>query len=239
MEGYRIKDGIAYISSKHKEQNALLELKLKLKSTNLSNEVLEYKWEDYIGNISKANIDKLKKVLDFLNSENKFFFKNAIYYFYGPNGTQKTHTSKTFALELLKKGFSVYFTSMQNLLRDLTDLDSNNDEESEVFNRISLAKEADFLFLDESFDKSKVTMFKSGFQLPFLDSFIRDKIQEGKAIIFISNINYTNIEEFAGKSIFDFIYRNIKLKNSSLYFEDNYIYTLENCNDEKIQLSIF
>ena len=37
--------------------------------------------------------------------------------------------------------------------------------------------ECDFLIIDDSFDKKKATIFKSGYQIPFLDEFLRTRLE--------------------------------------------------------------
>ena len=89
------------------------------------------------------------------------------------------------------------------------------------------ALEADLLIVDESFDKSKLTLYKSGYQIPFIDRFIRERFEiNKKAIIFISNKEPTQIEEQGfGFSLESLIRRNVR--ESTLNFFDTYI---DNCN---------
>jgi len=58
------------------------------------------------------------------------------------------------------------------------------------------------LIVDDAFDPKKITLYKSGYQLPFLDTFFRRRI-EGlkKAICFTSNVPISEIGGTFGQSI--------------------------------------
>lgn len=174
----------------------------------------------YLGNKSLEDKDRLIKYAS--NFEN---YKNNIVYLYGPNGTQKTTAAMWVGLELLKKGYSVHYVLMYKLSLLLTTMF----EEKESAEKILMQyKEADLLIIDESFSKDKIVLYKSGYQLPFLDSFLRERIDlQKKGILFLSNSPPQNIEkEGFSKSIQDLISRNVT--QSTLYFQDNYIASKEN-----------
>jgi DNA replication protein DnaC len=109
---------------------------------------------------------------------------------------------------------------MQNLVKALTTLD---DEERE--DKVRKYYDCDLLIIDEVFDKNKITLFKSGFQIPFLDQFIRDRIDTyKKGLILISNKPISEIDrEGFGYSLQDFIERRVILKKTQFNFEDNYM----------------
>jgi DNA replication protein DnaC len=138
---------------------------------------------------------------------------------YGSNGTQKTTLAKWMAAKLLSNGYSVRYSIMQNLIKDLTIFE---DEEREQ----ACAKYygVDLLIIDEVFDKSKVTLYKSGYQIPFLDQFIRDRLDNHKkGIVFVSNKKIEEIDaQGFGISLQDLITRKVLLKKSLLTFEDKY-----------------
>lgn len=127
---------------------------------------------------------------------------------------------------------------MQAILQDLTNLELNKDPDSEVYHRIQKCKNVQFLFLDESFDKSKVTIFKSNFQIPYLDDLIRSRTQSNKANFFISNNKYDEIEDIVGKSIQDFVYRNVTIAKTNMVFEDIYINNLDRYQGQSL-ISLF
>ena len=82
--------------------------------------------------------------------------------------------------------------------------------------------EADLLILDESFDKFKVNIFNTGYQLPFLDSFLRSKFEVGKkCILFISNVPPNNISQNGfGDSLQSLVERNVA--TSTFIFKDKF-----------------
>ena len=81
----------------------------------------------------------------------------------------------------------------------------------------------DLLIIDEAFDKDKVSLYKSGFQLPYLDSFLRNRFEmKNKSIFFISNIKPSDIAKYGfGISLQDFVERNTR--GSQLFFSDRYV----------------
>lgn len=159
---------------------------LKLEAKLLNSEVnADFSFDNYCGDKSKDSVDCLKKVAE--NPE-KFIYKKMIY-MYGPNGTQKTSMAQALGKELIIKGYTVQYTLMQklitNLVNDFSD-SSSIKEKKEYF--INKCMDCDFLIIDEAFDLSKVTIYASGYQLPYLDSFIRNRFDiNKKSIIFISN----------------------------------------------------
>ena len=79
----------------------------------------------------------------------------------------------------------------------------------------------DCLIIDEAFDKEKILWYKSNFQLNFLDTLLRKRIDQlNKAIIFISNKTVSSLIVNFNQSIYDLIERNTQ--NTTLTFEDHY-----------------
>lgn len=182
-------------------------------------EALRYDPEkDYVGIKSKINVERVMKyVMGFEK------YSSELLYFWGPNGTQKTTLAQWVGASLLFKGYTVKYLLMQNLLSLLTSKFDSDDDKIKAIDKLYTA---DLLIIDESFSKDKVTLYESGYQLPFLDRFIRERAEiRRKGIIFISNKGPTTIEsQKFSKSIQDFVERNTK--RSCLYFEDNYMQTV-------------
>ena len=113
---------------------------------------------------------------------------------------------------------------MNDLIQTIIDVGSFNEiESSRARDTYRKLIEADFLFIDESFDKSKITLFKSGYQIPYLDNFIRERYEDlRKPTIFISNIKPQDIDEsLFGKSLKDLINRSTS--ESYLEFYDKFV----------------
>jgi len=245
VSGYIIKDGVAYETAKHRKLRIKRELSARMRTANIPTDMLDYNPDvDYLGEKSLNEVLKLKKVLEWSSSTSERHVKlrelarKSMYYMYGVNGTQKTHLAWWLGKELCRNGETVYFTTMQAILQDLTNLELNKDPDSEVYRRIQKCKNVQFLFLDESFDKSKVTIFKSNFQIPYLDDLIRSRTQSNKANFFISNNKYNEIEDIVGKSIQDFVYRNVTIAKTNMVFEDIYINNLDRYKGQSL-ISLF
>jgi DNA replication protein DnaC len=167
---------------------------------------------DYIGSKSYEDMIKLVTYISFYNK-----YKTNSLYLYGSLGTQKTTLCQWAGLQLLRSGFNVKFVTMQGLIMSL-EPDYNSTEKNIDYDIY------DCLIIDECFDPHKVTVYKSGYQFPFLDTFLRDRIDHKKlGCIFISNINPNNITKSGyTDSIQSFVIRNTIQKNTLLVFEDNY-----------------
>ena len=70
--------------------------------------------------------------------------------------------------------------------------------------------------------RNREDLFKSGYQIPFIDEFLRTRVDiDNKGIIFISNVRSCDIEkEGYSKSLQDFVERHTS--RSTLEFKDKY-----------------
>lgn len=159
--------------------------------------------DDYIGS-DREKIDKLKLYLEKFEEK----FKNIHLYFWSKeNGTQKTTTASIVGKMLLEKGYSAQFVLMSTLLKMLSE---EKFEEGHV-STLNSYRSCDFLIIDDSFDKKKATIYRSGFQIPFLDEFLRKRLEvDRKATCFSSNFSIDEIdEETFGKSLKNLVKRSI------------------------------
>ncbi len=145
------------------------------------------KLDQYKGEDRPKNIDKLKKFIEEFNPR----YIHTHLYFYSPsNSTQKTTISKIVAKELAIKGFLVMFINMDELVKKLTQetFDESNDD---ILRKV---READFLVIDDAFDPSKMTLYRSKYQLSFIDSFLRFRLEtKRKSTCFTSNTDPSEI----------------------------------------------
>lgn len=188
----------------------------------LSNINPDYTLDNYVGTKSINDIEALKTILMY---PDKFIYKKMIY-IYGPNGCQKTTMCQALGKELIKKGYSVQYQTMNEIITALVQsFDDPNQEQKDYL--IQRCSNCDFLIIDESFDIKKVTLYNSGFQIPFLDNFIRSRFDiNKKTIIFISNKKQDMIaKEGFGASMESLIERNTR--QSTLFFNDVWV---ENAN---------
>jgi len=185
---------------------------------------LEYNpLQNYKGSYSRNNMLNLVKYVKHFKD-----IKNISLYLWGTNGTQKTTLAQWVGLSILKQGYTVHFDSMQNIIKLLHDFSQRTEKDELVKEFLSV----DLLILDESFDKEKVSLWKSGFQLPYIESFLKERIESNKkATIFVSNVGVDAIvSQGFSKSIHNLIARNTG--GTVLTFTDDY---LGNCNQVDIQ----
>lgn len=171
----------------------------------------------YKGTKSQDEVDCIKKYVTQFDKR----FADKMIYMYGVNGTQKTTLAMWAGRELIKRGKSVYYSLMENLSIALSpDFKAEDDSRQRVVDK---ALNSDLLIVDESFDRSKMTLYKSGYQIPFIDSFIRNRFDiNKKAIIFISNKPASSLAENGfGESLQSLVARNTR--ESTLIFRDEYI----------------
>jgi chromosomal replication initiation ATPase DnaA len=152
-------------------------------------------------------------------------FADKMIYMWGGNGTQKTSLAVYVAQQLIKSSHKVYYTLMESLMVALLpDFDNNDANKKQLVDK---ALNADLLIIDEAFDKSKFTIYKSGYQIPFLDRFLRERFDiNRKAVLFVSNKQPEEISSQGfGDSLQSLVTRNVR--ESTLLFLDKYVDT---CN---------
>lgn len=202
----------------HKKWKEKENIILKATQSNIwhTDEFLKYcPIQMYKGTLSRGNIAKLNQfIMKFNNSK----FSSATLYMHGIHGTQKTYLGQWIGLSLIRKGFNAYYTTMNSLIKSLIKEDSYTVNESINYDIY------DCLIIDESFSKDKVTLYRSGYQLPYIEGFIRERIeQKQKATIFISNSTpYEIMQQGFSESLQNFIVRVTEPKGTILEFKDEY-----------------
>jgi DNA replication protein DnaC len=164
----------------------------------------------------KGNEESLLKLKLFLLGLHDKFETNSHLYLYGKNGTQKTYTVKALIIEALQKGLKCKYVLMNDLLEQLTDIQVKEFPD-EFYN-------CDLLVIDESFDIKKVLIYKSGYQLSFLTTFLKKRMELlQKNTIFVSNISIKDIDENKfTPDIKDMLTRMIYDKKGELLFSTKY-----------------
>jgi len=232
IEFKRDSNGEVYVISteKHKEKQKEIEFKRKFKQANLPLHLLDYNINTYQGNDYNQNILKLSKFIQ--NYSNKFTNYH-LYLWSSENGTQKTTIASYVGRELLKQGFKVQFILMNKLIKTICEADF--DKDPDIIDKYNRILNCDFLIIDDCFDPMKVTVYKSGYQIPFLDSFLRERLENlRKSTCFTSNISVDNIDDNVyTKSIKNLILRNINnpmLFSDSIYKERKGVVNLDSLN---------
>ena len=200
------------------------ELEVAAKNASLSPQWIDYDpKKDYIGTESKDNVDRLIKFTERSNNPDetndvKSQLAASVIYMYGTNGTQKTTLANWMGYEFLKAKKTVKYILMNDLIKML----QKAERDETVMNKLEKLEDVDLLLIDEAFDTKKVTIYRSNFQVPFLDSFLRTRMQtKHKGIIFISNVSPYSIEEEGfNRSIQDLVVRN--MKKNFMEFKDRY-----------------
>ena len=198
-----------------KQEEALYESRFA--RTGLPVHVRNLVLKDYIGT-NRSIPRKLTKYVEEFDTR----YRNIHLYFWShDNGTQKTTMASIVGNLLLKKGFSTRFILMGDLLTLLTDLNKGEDSSE----RRQDLLDCDFLIIDDSFDKKKATIFRSGYQISFLDIFLRDRLERlRKATCFTSNFSIDEIdEEVFGVSLKKLVKRSVPdpFEFSVLYSDRN------------------
>ena len=215
---YYVSDGKALKEcSCHKRWKRTAELKLKARNSNIwiRDSAMIYNPDtDYIGKQSILEVEKLKLVV-----KNFDMYSSNTIYIYGRNGSQKTTLSQWLGLSLIKKGKSVAHMTMKALV----DIISPNFEDPQgTKKKLEYLLNLDVLILDEVFDKSKMVLYSTGSQIGFLTDFLKERIENGRFNLLISNIHPNGIKELFGESLHSLIYRNTVQMGTLLEFKDVY-----------------
>ena len=219
FNGEKFKEDGEYVypTEEYKNYRELVKLEYQLEKASIPNYIIEYEIEnDYIGEKSKSNVKKLKKYVEDFEET----FSDCVLYVWGEMGTQKTTALHWVGKELSKKDVKVRFTTMKNLV----DLLVNESFVEGSVEKIQELRNCDCLIIDRAFDSDQVTMYKSGYQLPYLDSFLRNRIENDmKATVIISNNHYNRISENKfNADIEDLIRRKVEPYKLVLEFKDHY-----------------
>jgi len=177
--------------------------RIRLEKANISSTVIDLDFDNYIGPDEKGNLIKVEKYIEEFKTK---YNKISLYFWSELNSTQKTTIASLIGKELIKKNLSVKFILMDTLIKLLQDASFDSEKEVSLIDYVK----ADLLILDDCFDKAKMTIYKSGYQFSFIDSFLRHRLEvQHKATIFTSNICPTTIGQAFNISIEKLINRNV------------------------------
>lgn len=180
-------------------------LQSRMKRASLPVELLQYDPAvDYVGSDRAGNIAKLRKYIAHFDER----YRSVNLYFWSlENGTQKTTIAQWVARELLSRNFRAHFILMHQLVK-LVERVEWEKRDDDYLERL---KKCDFLVIDDAFDTSKMLLYRSKHQLPFIDSFLRERLEHlrGHATCFTSNTPIDQIHAEYGASIESLIERNI------------------------------
>lgn len=188
-------------------------LRQKLISSGIPMSILDYTIDSYIGEESLNSVQKIQKFVRRFSEK----FSSVHLYLTGPNGTQKTTIAHYLGRELLKQGHTVRYVLMNEMIKNLT----KEGFEKYVDSHIEQYYTVDCLIVDEAFDKDKILWYRSNYQMNFLDSILRKRIDQlQKSIVFVSNKSIESIKDNFNYSIYDLVKRNTL--HTTLPFVDHY-----------------
>ena len=191
--------------------------------------------KDYVGTKSLNNISRIISYVDKALHAESETVRDAVLassiYIYGPNGTQKTTVGNWIGYTFIRNHKKVQYILMNDLIKLLQKADRDEDAQDKIEKLLNV----DCLIIDEALDPDKVTLFKSNWQLPFLDTFIRNRVNKHKGIIYISNVALKDVnEEKFEKSIKDLVTREVAAQKAELLLEDNYLDNMSKVDVESL-----
>lgn len=206
MDGYKVcKDeyGQEYVMPTERgiQEQRRIRLKFLLQDAGIT--APAHTLEQYKGEDRHENLPKIKK---YINNFERFKFVNL--YFWSPgNASQKTTVAKNIIVELSLKGYSCRFILMADLIPLLQTEAYNKGTDSKLINTL---RSVDFLVIDDAFDPRKSTLYKSGYQFGFLDTFLRYRLETlGRATCFTSNVPMEEIAKNWTPSIASLVQRSV------------------------------
>jgi hypothetical protein len=209
------------VTPEWKEYTFMLGVKRYLSETGIS-EIPQYGLDTYVGEDKNKNIPKLKKYCEEFNTK---FNRVHLYLWSTVNGTQKSTCAKDIIVRLASKGIQGYFILMDDLLHRL--MKAERDEIAEA--KVKIWQYAPFLVIDECFTKGQVTLFSTGYQKAFLNTFLKTRLEVSRlATCFTANIPIEKIGEMWGPSLQSLINRSIP---TPMLFDDTIDITKFRNND--------
>jgi hypothetical protein len=133
--------------------------------------------------------------------------KGKCFYITGRFSTQKTTLVQWIGLETFRRGYTAYYENMHNFIKNLVPMGFNDlDKHKEYYDKVLAV---DILILDNVFDKMRTNI--QSFQLPYIESTLRDRIeQKKKAVVFVTGLSvvkdpmFDSLENFVIKATREF-----------------------------------
>lgn len=142
-----------------------------------------------------------------------FSLESPSLYLVGTNNTGKTLLALHILAEVEKKGHTCLFLTFAEMVRMAQEY---SHEMLEAY------KQCDLLLIDDSFDTQKAVMYKSRYQVSFIDEFLRVRIElRAKPTIFTSNSQIQSISTNYSTDLFYLMSRNTMQVVVEKQFETN------------------
>ncbi len=153
-----------------------------------------YSLDKYIGTNSTTTLNNIRK---YLNVYPVGINKSYVIYIHGDNNSQKTTVAQYIGLSIFRLGYTAYYTRMKEF-NDNVCMASFSASEETIKKRedfIKKVEKVDCLIIDDAFDKDKAGVYTTGSQSPYIEGFLRDRIEgQQKGVIFVSRVKLDKIE---------------------------------------------
>ena len=192
----------------------------KYDQSNIKSQITEENFQSFNINLFSKNTNKVYGVSPYENMEyiirevrnyiNNFAFETRNIYIYGEVGRGKTFLINSIAKEILDRNFSVVYMTSTKLFKFLNDYHyAFEDRRENLEEKYRLIFDCDLLIIDDLGAESTRPADRSN-----LFDVVNERMNDGKPIIFSSNIDEEGLEEIYGPRIFSRI-----MGNNSRIFE--------------------
>lgn len=191
----------------------------KYNQSNIKNQIAEENFSSFNINLYSKNVDMEKGASPYENmryilNDLKRFVNNFVYetgniYIYGDVGRGKTFLVNSIAKEILDRNFSVVYMTSTKLFKFLNDyLYAFEDRREKLEDKYKLIFDSDLLIIDDLGAEASRQSDRSN-----LFDVVNERMNDGKPIIFSSNLDEEALQEVYGSRIFSRIMGN----NSRIY----------------------
>ena len=144
-------------------------------------------------------------------------------YFTGASGTQKTFTAIWLGAQIINSHKKVAYITMLDLISLLMKSTDDFSAKASEDTYYSYLENVDLIIIDDAFDKDRVNVWKSGYQLQFIDAFLRKRINNKKGLVIVSRYTPSEIiGQGFSSSIQSLISREVNLKKTLFEFNESY-----------------
>ncbi len=190
----------------YREALRLYQARCSLEKAGVESGTMGRSLDSYQGADEPGNLRKLRIFLNGFPSKHR---STNLYLWSAWNSTQKSTTAKILAKEIFLQGYTVRFITMSELVLALKEETYAPDRYASL---VEDCREVDYLVVDDSFDPKKMTLYKSGYQLAFLDTFLRTRMEMyRRSTCFTSNVDPALIGDPYGPSIQALVARSVRV----------------------------
>lgn len=180
---------------------------------------LDYSLDKYVG----KNIGTIKTIRKYLERYDLESTRKMCLYLQGEGYTQKTTVAQHIGLSIFRLGYSAFYFQMK-ALNDLfkSPFSLNVEEANENKFILDRIEQSDCLIIDDAFDKNIAPVYSTGSQSPYIESFLRERIDnKKKGVIFVSRVLPKDIKKNGySDSLQSFVEMNTIAKHTLFHFQD-------------------